>query len=167
MQKMHPAFLCVVTRHIPNGGFALAGKLQIPQLLACVLLMPLASFAQQKSAPSHPHPAPQIQGRFIDSDGTHLTLHYARDLKPHAFYGAIQSTCMLPADSKSGQGKALNLSEIPLGTQMTAYYVRRVVGKRSQNVILAVRFDSLQPGSTLPKGVYIPCFKAVASPSRK
>jgi hypothetical protein len=149
-------------------GYALIGRRQLLAWLVWLLLTPLALVAQQKPAPSYPHPAPQIQGRFIDTDGTRsLTLHYVRGSRPHTFFGAIQSTCMLPANSQSRESKPLNLSAIPLGTQMTVYYVHRTVGKQSENVIMAVRFDSVQPGSTLPQGVYIPCFKAAENPAPK
>src|SRR5262245_463036 len=110
-----------------------------------VLLMPLlvmSGFAQDKAASSHPHPAPQIAGRFIDTDGTRsLTLHYRRNGGPQTFVGFIQSSCMLPAGSKSGESKPLDLRAIPLFTPMTVYYVRRQLGKESQNIILSMRFD--------------------------
>jgi hypothetical protein len=66
---------------------------------------------------------------------------------------------MLPPPSKSGESKPLDLSTIPTGTRMTVSYVSRGADKQSQNIILAVRFDSVLPGSALPQGVYIPCFK--------
>src|SRR5258708_6739175 len=139
--------------------------------LACVLLLPFlpsAVFAQKKTTPSHPRPAPRIAGRFIDSDGTHLRLHYVRNARAETFIGVIQSTCKVPNQSKSGESWPLELSKIPpLGTDMTVYYVRRTEGKNSENVIMAVRFDRFQTGSALPRGVYIPCFKAAETSASK
>jgi hypothetical protein len=66
---------------------------------------------------------------------------------------------MLPP-LKSGKSEPLDLKTIPLGTPMTVYYVRRQVGKESQNIVLSMRFDSVRSGSTLPKGEILPCFKA-------
>jgi hypothetical protein len=96
-----------------------------------------------------------------------VRLHYARNAQPYTFIGITQSTCMVPDQSKSGEGKPLDLSAIPLGTGMTVYFVRRVVGKKSEDVIMAMRFDRLQPGSTLPQGVYIACFKSGENPAPK
>jgi len=140
---------------------------QILSLASALLLPfpPLAAFAQEKTTPSHPRATPQIAGRFIDSDGTHLKLHYVRNAQPETFIGTIQSTCI--AEFPSGERKPLDLSTIPLGTAMTVYYVRHAVGTKSENVIMAVRFDRLQPGSTLPQGVYIPCFKGTEAPALK
>lgn len=135
-------------------------------LPVCMLLAAPALLGQQKPARSPANPAPQLQGRFIDSDGTHLTLHYVRDSKPHAFVGSIQSTCF--TEPASGESKALNLSAIPLGTEMTVYYLRRKIGKESQNVIMAIRIDRVQGSApALPVGVYIPCFKRTPSPASK
>jgi hypothetical protein len=139
--------------------------------LACVLLLPLlpsVAFAQEKAAPSNPRPAPQVTGKLIDSDGVRrLTLAYKRDSKYETFTGSIHSTCMLPVPSTSGNNKALELSAIPRGTLMTAFYVRHAVGKGSENVILEIRFERVPPGAGLPKGVNIPCFKAAENPPPK
>jgi len=141
------------------------------KFLAWALLIALTVSAraqQKKTAPSRPGPAPQIAGSFIDTDGKQrLTLQYRRNSQPEVFTGTIHSTCMLPADSTSGESKPLDLSTIPLGTQMTVYYVRHVVGKQSQNVILTLRFDHVRRGSVLPIGVYVSCFKAAKGASPK
>ena len=134
------------------------------KFLAWSLWVPLTAsvlIAQKKTAPSHPHPAPQVSGTFIDADrtGQRLRLTYPLHSKFETFVGTIHSTCMLPPPSKSGESKPLDLSTIPTGTRMTVSYVSRGADKQSQNIILAVRFDSVLPGSALPQGVYIPCFK--------
>ncbi len=120
-----------------------------------------ALIAKTKAAPSNLHPAPHITGTFIDADGTgRLRLTYQGKSKFDTFTGTIQATCMLPPPSKSGESKPLELSIIPTGTPMTVFYVRRAVGKQSQKVIMALRFDGLpSPGSPLPHGIYIPCVK--------
>ncbi len=123
-------------------------------------LLVMSGFAQEKPASSLPHPPPRIAGRFIDTDGTRsLTLHYARNGQPERFIGFIQSTCMLRAGSKSGEGKPLDLTSIPAGTPMTVYYVPHRIGKKTENIILSMRFDRVRSGSPLPQGVNIPCFK--------
>jgi len=131
------------------------------EFLAWALLTVTASAQapRQEDAPSHLRPAPQITGSLIDSDGKHrLSLQYRRNSIRQLFTGAIQSTCMLP--SKSGESKPLDLSVIPFGTRTTVFYIRHMVGKQSQNVILALRFDRVRSGSTLPQGVVIPCVKS-------
>jgi hypothetical protein len=126
-----------------------------------VPLTALALIAQEKTAPSPPRPAPQVTGRLIGTDGARrLSLQYKRSSKYGMFTGTIHSTCMLPAPSKSGEGKPLKLSAIPIGTIMTAYYVSRALGKHTENVIMEIRIDRLPgSGSMLPRGVNIPCFK--------
>jgi hypothetical protein len=74
---------------------------------------------------------------------------------------------MVPNQSKSGESWPLDLSKIPLGTEMSVFYIRHKVGKQLENVIMTVRFDGLQTGSALPQGVYIPCFKAAENPAPK
>ncbi len=136
--------------------------------LAWALLVALtasAVVAQEKTTPSRPRPAPQITGRFIDTDGARrLTVEYWHNSKLEAFTGTIQSACVVPAQSNPGESKPLDLSSIPLGTQMTVFYIRHAqTGKMSKqpvNVILALRFDRVSVrGSKLPEGVAIPCFK--------
>ncbi len=138
------------------------------RLLAWALLIALtasAVVAQEKTAPSRPRPAPQITGRFIDTDGARrLTLQYRHNSKLEAFTGTTQSACVVPAQSNPGESKPLDFSAIPLGTRMTVFYIRHAqrtkVGKPPENVILALRFDGESvSGSKLPEGVAIPCFK--------
>jgi hypothetical protein len=122
-----------------------------------IAIMASVMFAQSDSSrPSPPRPAPQISGRLIDTDGaSRLTVAYEEDLNSRTFTGTIHSICVLPASSRSGSGRSLQLSEIPIGTAMTLFYVSR----KSGNVILAMRLDRVsRPGSELPQGVSIPCF---------
>jgi hypothetical protein len=146
--------------------------LQLEILLTCqqlltggLLMMAVVSdaFAQKKASPSQPYPAPRITGSLAATDGARvLMLRYQS--KTHTFTGVLHSPCMLPASSGSDNSKPLDLSSIPIGTQMTAYYTRRTQkGKpdsAATNVILAIRFERVPRGSALPSGVVIPCVKA-------
>jgi hypothetical protein len=137
----------------------LISQIKFVVMISLVALAARTAIPQEKPALS-PRPAPQIAGSFIDTDGKQrLTLQYHRNIQPEVFTGTIQSTCMIPAPSKSAESRPLDLSAIPLGTHMTIFYVRHVVGKQSQNVILAVRFDHVRSASALPQGVVIPCVK--------
>jgi len=152
---------------LPELGILLIRQFRWPVWVLPILFLVATGLAQNQPAPPRSRPAPQIAGRFIDTDGTRsLSVHYERNGHPTNFIGFIQSTCMLPAGSKSGQNKPLDLKAIPLGTPMTVYYVRRQVGKESQNVILSIRFDRVPSGSTLPRGVIVPCFKAAEQGTR-
>ena len=124
---------------------------------------------QGKTGPSRLRPTPQVAGRFMGGDTASgiIQLQYFRDSRPQRFIGATQSTCIVPAGSKSGASKPLNLSTIPLGTAMTTYYVAHAQGGHAVNVILALRFDSVPAGSPLPVGLNIPCFKASDAPVSK
>jgi len=124
---------------------------------AFALILTLATFAQTNaSLPAKAHPAPQVSGKLIDTDGIRrLSVAYQQDSNPRTFTGTINAECALPASAASGNGKPLPLSEIPIGTEMTLFYVPR----KSGNVVLALRLDQVRhKGSQLPQGVSIPCF---------
>jgi hypothetical protein len=123
-------------------------------------------FAQKSPSASHPRPAPQISGRLLETNGAWLTIGHWREEKFETFTGKVNSTCMLPAPTKSGESKPLDLSTIPAGTSVTLFYVSRSKGKQLQNVVLAMRFDAVRRGSDLPQGVSIPCFKAAGQTGR-
>ena len=124
---------------------------------------------QDKTGPSRSRPTPQVAGRFMGGDTARgiIQLQYVRNSRPQRFIGATQSTCMMPAGSKPGESKPLNLSTIPLGSAMTMFYVSHSQNKKVVNVILALRFDSVPAGSALPVGLNIPCFKASDAPASK
>jgi len=136
-----------------------------------IALTALALGAQEKSAPSRPHPPPQVTGKLVGSDGARLLiLQYERNSRSETFIGNTQSACMVPVGSNPAESKQLDLSMIPKRTVLTVFYLRHIqagrLGKRSENVILAVRFDRLQgEESTLPQGVVIPCVKRADRPS--
>ena len=145
---------------------------QIQPLLCGVLIPLLASpaFAQNKTAPSHPRPAPQVTARFVGTDGARiLILEYVHDGKSATFIGRLQSACMVPLNSKAGDSKRLDLTTIPKNTVMTLFYARHQASEvgMPENVIMALRFDSLNGAdSSLPQGVVIPCFKGAGQDSR-
>lgn len=75
---------------------------------------------------------------------------------------------MIPAKSKSSQATPLDVSVIPKGSQLTAFYVRHARnGKKAENIILALRFDRLNGDSPIPVGKMIPCYKASQPPASK
>lgn len=132
----------------------------------------LAAMGQKTAARSYPHPAPQVTGQFLDSDGLRrVTLRYKQNSRWQTFTGDIQSPCVLPAESNAAPAKVVNLSTIPVGTPMTVFFLRHGVKgtptKAAENVILGLRFDGVPRGFTLPKGVAIPCFNGTAAASTK
>ena len=147
----------------------MAGK---PQSLLSLVLLPFLGsvvLSQDKARPSRPRPTPHIAGRFVAANAPRglITLQYERDSRTQTFTGSLQSTCMLPDGSKAGESKPLDLTTIPIGTEMTVFYVAHAQGKQTMNVILGVRFDRVKTASTLPVGVSIPCFKPAAAPRSK
>jgi len=140
----------------------------IKLLVSLIFLLPLMATPQKNAPASQPRPTPKFTGRLLTIDGTRrLILQAKHNLKSVTFTGDVQSTCMLPAHSKPGESRPLDLSSIPIGTLMTAFYVRhRPKGgqvKPAENVVLAIRFDELHGhDSALPRGVAIPCFKSDA-----
>lgn len=130
--------------------------------------------AQRKAVPAQPRAAPQITGRFLETDGARrLTLELKHGSKVGTFTGTTNSACMLPTQSTPQRSRPLKLSEIPVGTPMTVYYLRHGEKgnprKTAVNVILGIRFDGVDwdRGTTLPSGVAIPCFKATPVASKK
>lgn len=143
----------------------MTNRIQSPLWVLPLLL--LAAVGLTQNQPPRSGSVPQIAGRFLDTDGTRsLSLHYELKGHPKAFIGFLQSTCMLPPNSKSGKSEPLDLKKIPLGTPVTVYYVRHQVGKESQNIILSMRFDNVPSGSALPKGEIVPCFKGAGQAAR-
>jgi hypothetical protein len=67
--------------------------------------------------------------------------------------------------AKAGLTKPLQLSSIPVGSDMTVFLGRPPLENQdnaAKNVVLAVRFDRVPSVSLLPVGVVLPCF----SPAR-
>jgi hypothetical protein len=162
-----PAVLRFATMKLRELEMLLISRIQSHVWLLRILFLAAAGLAQNQPVPPRSRPVPQVAGRFIDTDGTRsLTMHYELKGRPKTFVGFIHSRCMLPAGSKSGGSEPLDLKAIPLGTPMTVYYVRRQVGKESQNIVLSMRFDRVPGGAALPGGVIFPCFKAAGQTTR-
>ena len=138
--------------------------------ISLILSLPRAIPAQEKRSPQ-PRATPQFTGELVATDGVRLTLRSKNGSKSKTFTGTAQSTCIVPQQSTSA-AKPLRLSEIPIGSLLTVYYVRHSqkigTSKPSENVILAIRLDSERSErSTLPIGVAIPCFKPADKTSKQ
>ena len=140
-------------------------------LLILLSLLPTLAQAQAKDSHSPGSPTPEITGRLIGTHDGQLILEYNQNSVRKTFIGTINSTCMIPAKSNSSEPTPLNLSGIPKGSQLTAFYVRhtrKLRGmERAENTILAIRFDRLNGESVIPKGQMIPCYKAAPTPAPK
>jgi hypothetical protein len=133
-------------------------------LVSIVLLQSVAAsplMAQNKFATPRSGPAPQVTGRVVEANQTQITIGYQQNHRAVLFRGTLQSGCSVPATGQSASHKELKLMTVPTGTRMTLFYVPRRVANGSKNMILAIRFDDVPRGSTLPHGISIPCFKPV------
>jgi hypothetical protein len=142
----------------------------VPRVLCPLLLISAQAAMAQTKAPES-HPAPQVTGRLIGTDGARgLILEYETDAGRKTFIGKIQSTCMIPARSRSSQTRPLELSSIPQGSELTLFYVpheiRRAGWHKWQNFVLALRVDRLNGNSPIPVGKMIPCYKASPPPAK-
>ena len=145
--------------------FSVSGWMRIAQcftrasFLAVICARPIGAQSTPRKSPSRP--APQISGKFLETDGARrVTLAYRGHSGTETFTGQFQSPCLVPDPAKKGPGTPLNLSAIRIGTAMTVFYVRHAATKGAvpENRILAVRFDRVR-GLNVPQGTTIPCFK--------
>ena len=134
-------------------------------LWLCLTPVSVVAQANKTATASTPHPAPQISGRLIGTSGSsQLILEYKASTGIGTFIGNVQSACTIPAPSNSAAAASLQLSQIRKGSRLTLFYVRHRlksrIDKRTENVILAIRFD--QPARTvgIAKGQIISCYKA-------
>jgi len=132
-------------------------------LAVMIFHFPPVALTQQKKT-QQTHPAPQITGRLIGTDGKReLIVEYKTASGTGTFFGNIHSTCMLPAKPNLSEASALELSSFPLGSQVTLFYVqhetKRTGSAKQENVVMAVRFDKLNGASNIPVGKSIPCFR--------
>lgn len=123
---------------------------------AYLLSISLIALGQEKHSGSFP--APQVSGKLMHVDGRDVTIRYRQNNDPSVFKGRIHATCMLPATADS-QSKPLDLSIVPLGSDLTIFYVQHVAGEQKANIILAVRLDHILGKAKLPQAVNIPCIK--------
>jgi len=77
-----------------------------------------------------------------------LTLHFEKGNKLQDFTGRIEQPCAIP--TKNGQ--PMRASDIPLGTDITAYYLEskdKTTGQK-QNLIIGIAFNSFN-GNSIPE----------------
>jgi len=135
--------------------------------LVAALLAPTA-VTQEPPSPAGRRPAPRVTGRLVGTDGIRqLILEYETASGKKTFIGNIHSTCVLPAKSTTSQPTPLQLSAIPKGSDVTLFYVRhkqkQSMGGRTENTVLAIRFDRLNAKFDLLKGQTVSCFKGSGS----
>lgn len=145
-----------------NLGFAF-------RFAASILILAASTRCSMPQQPaSTAKPAPQVTGRLIGTDGVRqLIVEYKKGSGRETFIGIIHSACELPAKSGGSPPTALELSAIPKGSDITLFYVRhKEKGGKSENSILAIRFNKLNGDSVLTKGQTIGCYKGTG-PSAK
>lgn len=114
-------------------------------LLTC---LSASALAQYGTAPNNYYPEEYngsiFTGVVADTDNDLLTLTYTKHNKSDVFVGKFEMPCSVPSKDKSTPGMVT--TDIPKGTSMTAYFVRREnkgAGQKSkENVILAVSFET-------------------------
>jgi len=125
-----------------------------------------AVIGQAQKGPSASQPAPQISGRLIGTNGPQqVILEYSTKGGRGTFIGKLHSTCTLSTDSGSQPTRSVPLLEIPRGSRVTLFYVRRLVntkqGRRTENVVLGMRFDKSSASGKFSAGQTFACFKAI------
>jgi hypothetical protein len=79
-----------------------------------------------------------------------ITIEYSKGKKHETFVGGFDQPCSIATKD----GKPMKPSDIPSGTDLTAYYNHKIkkVGsqKEDDNVIIAVTFNSFN-GSSIPE----------------
>jgi hypothetical protein len=147
----------------------------LKRFLALAVYLPFAFsavLAQERTAPTAPHPPPQLTGRFIGTDGVRqIILEHKGKTGRATFIGTVQSTCMIPANSTSSGTTPLAVSGIPKGSQITVFYVRHLLKingtQRVENIILAFRLDRANGDSPIPAGKMISCAGGTQNQTRK
>jgi hypothetical protein len=129
----------------------------VSRFVAAVLFVAASALSGMPHA-AEKRPAPQVTGRLIGTDGVRqLIVEYKKGAARETFIGNIHSTCELPAKSNSSPPAPVKLSAIPKGSDLTLFYVRhKQKGGKSENSILAIRFNKLNGDSVLYKGATLP-----------
>jgi len=122
------------------------------------------SFKQAQAKPSAPQAAPQISGRLIGNDGElRVILEYTEKNAHGTFIGDLHAACVIPART-AAIPTPIALSQIPKGSLLTLFYVRRAIatkkGRKIEHVIMAIRFDEGSKGLGIPKGETLSCYNA-------
>jgi hypothetical protein len=109
-----------------------------------------STLAQRGSAPDGYYPPSYGNETFtgkvasVDEGTQTISLVYDKGSKTENFTGSFQKPCDVP--TKNGQ--PMRVSDIPLGTGLTAYYMsstRKGVGQnQTQNSIFAITFNSFR-----------------------
>jgi hypothetical protein len=117
----------------------------------------LLLFAQHGSAPNGYYPPNYGGDTFTgtvaatDDAAQTVTLGYSKGKKTEDFMGRFDHPCSIPTKD----GNPMKPSDIPVGTDLTAYYNHKTtkVGdqKQNENVIIALTFNSFQ-GKPIPEG---------------
>jgi hypothetical protein len=139
-------------------------------LLFFLLILPSAGKSQKP--PSAPRSSPQVSGRLIGTDGAHqIILEYKTNRGNGTFIGNTQAACIIPGATSSSVAVPIGLSEIQERSQLTLFYVRHTFhtkkGRRTENLILAIRFDQPDSVHRISKGQTLPCYKAAPSQAPK
>jgi hypothetical protein len=134
-------------------------------------LVILPTYGQAQKPPADPHAAPQISGRLIGTDGAHqIILEYKTNGANGTFIGKTQAACMIPGARTSSAAIPMELSEIQKRSQLTLFYVRHTVntkkGHRTENLILAIRFDQPDSVHRITKGQTLACYQAASQPGK-
>ena len=112
--------------------------------------------AQRGSAPNGYYPPGYSHDTFTGivsatEDATQsITLEYSKGKKSEFFTGRLDKPCGIPTKD----GKSMKASDVPTGTDLTAYYNHKTtkIGdqKHDENVIIALTFNSFQ-GKSIPE----------------
>ncbi|HZP24815.1 MAG TPA: hypothetical protein VFB04_15310 [Terriglobales bacterium] len=124
--------------------------------LIAVLCVPVLALAQHGNAPDGYYPPNYSGDTFTglvtatDDEGQTITLEYSKGKKTEDFTGRFDHACSIPTKD----GKPMKPSDIPAGTDLTAYYNHKntkIDGqKQAENVIIALTFNSFQ-GKVIPE----------------
>jgi len=118
---------------------------------------------QAQDKPSDLQAAPQVSGRLIGNDGKRrVILEYNEKGGHGTFIGDLQAGCVIPART-AAVPTPLSLAQVPKGTPLTLFHVRRAIktkkGRKIEHVILAIRFDDGSKSLGIPKGETLSCYK--------
>jgi hypothetical protein len=116
------------------------------RILAILVLGTGIVVGQQGTAPSGYYPSyyhgSTFTGDVVDA-GDALTLKYTKGKKTQTFVGRFEKPCDVP--TKDGKIVTISPADIPLGSNLTAYYYVRsnkVDGKKiDENVIIQIDFN--------------------------
>lgn len=113
---------------------------------------------------SAPHAAPQVSGKLIGTDGERrVILEYNEKGAHGTFIGNLQAACVIPART-AAIPTPLALSRVPMGSRLTLFYAYHALmtkkGRKTEQVILAIRFDDDSPSLGIKKGETLSCYKS-------